>query len=297
VDCRQRCRANLKYFDTNMALPSQFLPASFSLGAVFVWGTSDFLGGYAARRSNAFVFTTIVHLSGLILMLGIAVAGHSPFPSQRGVAWTLAAGLSGGAGLAIFYRALASGRMGLTAPVAAVLSAAIPTIFGVFTEGVPHTVQVAGFVLAATGIWLISRPEDGSRPEGIGAAVFAGICFAGYYLFTKQAGDNSAVWLAAMSRAASFTVTAAIVLLGRNYQITREGIGIGVVAGVLDISGSVMFIRAAQTGRLDAAVVISSLYPAITVLLARLFLKEHFTRWKLVGMFAALLAVPLIAGR
>jgi len=279
-----------------MVPPSQFLPAAFSLGAVFVWGTSDFLGGYASRRSNAFVFTTIVHFSGLLLMLGIAIACHSPFPSRSGVAWALAAGLSGGAGLAIFYRALASGRMGLTAPVAAVLSAAIPTIFGMFTEGLPHSVQIAGFILAATGIWLISRPEDGNRPEGIGAAVFAGICFAGYYLFTKQAGDNSAIWLAAVSRAASFLLTGAIVVLGRNYQITREGVGIGVAAGILDISGSVMFIRAAQTGRLDAAVVISSLYPAITVLLARLFLKEHFTHWKLAGMFAALLAVPLIAG-
>src|SRR5271154_1873329 len=94
-----------------MALPSQFLPAGFSLVAVFVWGTSDFLGGYASRRSNAFVFTTVVHASGLLWMLGVAIASHSPFPSQSGVAWTLAAGFSGGAGLAIFYRALASGRM------------------------------------------------------------------------------------------------------------------------------------------------------------------------------------------
>jgi drug/metabolite transporter (DMT)-like permease len=280
-----------------MTPPLQFLPAGFSLGAVFVWGTSDFLGGYAARRSNAFIFTTVVHLSGLLFMFGVALAGQSQFPSPSGIAWTIAAGLSGGAGLAIFYRALATGRMGLTAPVAAVLSAAIPTVFGMFTEGVPRTVQVIGFVLAAAGIWLISRPEDGSRPQGIGAAVFAGVCFAGYYLFTKQAGSNSAVWLATLSRAASFVLTAVIVIFGRNYQITRDGIGIGVVAGILDTSGSVMFIRAAQTGRLDAAVVISSLYPAITVLLARLFLKEHFTRWKLVGMFAALLAVPLIAGR
>jgi drug/metabolite transporter (DMT)-like permease len=205
--------------------------------------------------------------------------------------------LSGGAGLAIFYRALASGRMGLTAPVAAVLSAAIPTIFGMFIEGVPHALQVAGFILAAIGIWLISRPEDGNSPEGIGAAVFAGIAFAGFYLFMKQAGNESAVWLSAISRVAAVSLTGTIVILGRHHQITSEGVGWGLVAGVLDISGSVMFIRAAQTGRLDAAVVISSLYPAITVLLARLFLKEHFTRWKVVGMFAALLAVPLIAGR
>jgi drug/metabolite transporter (DMT)-like permease len=280
-----------------MTLPLQFLPAGFSLAAVLVWGTSDFLGGYAARRSNAFLFTTIVHASGLFLMLGVALAVHSPFPSRAGLAWAVAAGLSGGGGLAIFYRALASGRMGLTAPVAAVLSAAIPTVFGMFTEGVPRAVQVAGFALAASGIWLISRPEDGNRPQGIGTAVFAGVCFAGYYLFIKQAGDNSAIWLAGVSRAASFVLTGVIVVLGRHYQLTRQGLGIGVVAGVLDTFGSAMFIRATQTGRLDAAVVISSLYPAITVLLARWFLKEHFTRWRLVGMFAALLAVPLIAMR
>lgn len=280
-----------------MVLPSQLLPVAFSLGAVFVWGTSDFLGGYASRRSNAFLFTTIVHLSGLLLMSGVAVAGHSPFPSRAGVAWALAAGLSGGGGLAIFYRALASGRMGLTAPVAAVLSAIIPTVFGILTEGAPRSVQVAGFVFAVAGIWLISRPEDGGRPQGIGAAVFAGICFAGYYLFIKQAGNDSAVWLSAISRVAAVSLTGTIVILGRHRQITSEGVGWGLVAGVLDISGSVMFVRATQTGRLDAAVVISSLYPAITVLLARLFLKERFTGWKMVGMFAALLAVPLIAGR
>jgi len=230
------------------------------------------------------------------MMLGVALAGHSPFPSRSSVAWALAAGLSGGAGLAIFYRALASGRMGLTAPVAAVLSAAIPTVFGIFIEGVPRVIQVVGFGLAAAGIWLISRPEDGSRPQGIGTAVFAGIAFAGFYLFIKQAGNDSAVWLAAVSRVAAVALTGTIVVLGRHRQITPQGVGWGLVAGVLDISGSVFFIRATQTGRLDAAVVISSLYPAITVLLARLVLKEHFTRWKVVGMFAALLAVPLIAG-
>jgi drug/metabolite transporter (DMT)-like permease len=280
-----------------MTLSAQFLPAAFSLGAVFVWGTSDFLGGYASRRSNAFVFTTIVHASGLLLMFAIALSGHSPFPSRTGIAWALAAGASGGAGLAIFYRALASGRMGLTAPVAAVLSAAIPTVFGMFTEGIPRTLQIAGFVLASAGIWLISRPEDGSRPQGIGTAVFAGIAFAGFYLFMKQAGNDSAVWLSAVSRIAAVSVTGTIVILGGHRQITPQGVGWGMVAGILDITGSVMFIRATQTGRLDAAVVISSLYPAITVLLARIVLKEHFTRWKVVGMFAALLAVPLIAGR
>jgi drug/metabolite transporter (DMT)-like permease len=279
-----------------MILPYAIVPAGFSLAAVISWGTSDFLGGYAARRANAFVLTAIAHVSGLVLMAGIAMATHAPFPSRTAVAWALLAGLSGGGALAIFYRALSTGRMGLTAPVAAVLGAAIPTAFGMFSEGLPHAIQIAGFAVAALGIWLISRPEDHSRPEGIGMAALAGVGFAGYYLCTKQAGDGSAFWIASMTKVSSFVLTGAVVLIaGSAREIDRRGTAFGIVAGCLDVTGSVLFIRASQTGRLDAAVVLTSLYPAITVLLARLFLKEHFTRWKALGMVAALLAVLMIA--
>jgi drug/metabolite transporter (DMT)-like permease len=281
-----------------MMLPSLSAPTAFSLVAVFSWGTSDFVGGYASRRTNAFLLTAIAHLSGLLLMASLALASHSPFPSQAALAWSLLGGLSGGGALAIFYRALSSGRMGLTAPVAAVLGAAIPTVFGMFREGLPQTAQISGFLLAAAGIWLISRSEDDSPPEGIGMAALAGVGFAGFYLCMKQAGDASAFWLAATSKVASFTLTGAIVLIGRiPRNIDRAGIAFGALAGCLDVIGSVLFIRASQTGRLDAAVVLSSLYPAVTVLLARFILREHFTRWKALGMVAALLAVPMIAWR
>jgi drug/metabolite transporter (DMT)-like permease len=292
---RRARRANLKY-PTRMIQPAQLLPASYALAAVFAWGASDFLGGYASRRANAFLLTAIAHISGLTLMATLAMATHAPFPSRTAVMWALAGGLSGGGALAIFYRALASGRMGLTAPVAAVLGAAIPVAFGMVHEGLPHTAQIAGFILAALGIWLISRSEDGGRPEGIGMAALSGIGFAGFYLCIRQAGDSSALWIAAISKIASFGLTGTLVLVGRSIrQIDRRGAVYGVVAGCLDIIGSVLFIRASQTGRLDAAVVLSSLYPAVTVLLARFILNEHFTRWKAVGMFAALAAVPMIA--
>jgi drug/metabolite transporter (DMT)-like permease len=281
-----------------MTLPSLSAPTTFSLAAVFAWGASDFIGGYASRRANAFVLTAIAHFSGMVLVATLALANHSLFPSCTAIAWALVAGVSGGGALGIFYRALATGRMGLTAPVAAVLGAAIPTAFGMFREGLPQAAQIIGFALAATGIWLISRTEDDSHPEGIGMAALAGIGFAGYYLCIKQAGDASAFWLAAVSKVSSFALTGAVVLLGRSArEIDRRGITLGVSAGWLDIIGSVLFIRASQTGRLDAAVVLSSLYPAVTVLLARLILKEHFTRWKALGMVAALLAVPMIAWR
>jgi len=286
-------------------VPSSFMPASpqlatatYGLAAVLAWGTSDFLGGYATRRANAFLFTTVVNIGGLLLMVTLASATHAPFPSARSAAWVLAAGVSGGAALAIFYRALSSGRMGLTAPVAAVLSAAIPAVVSMFTEGLPSRIAILGFLLAATGLWLITRSEDGATPEGIGLAVFAGIGFAGFYLCVRQAGSGSALWIATLTRTGALLITATVVLLSWNFRdITAAGLRWGVLTGCIDSLGTILFVRASQTGRLDEAVVISSLYPAVTVLLARVFLKEHFTRWRFVGLLAALAAVPMIAAQ
>src|SRR5271165_3076688 len=285
---------------SDMAAPPQVVSAVYGLCAVLAWGTSDFLGGYATRRANAFLFTTVVNLGGLILVGTLASASHAPFPSGRSAAWVLAGGTCGGAALAIFYRALSSGRMGLTAPVAAVLSAAIPTLFSIFTEGLPRAISILGFVFAGIGLWLITRAEDGSTPAGIGIAVLAGIGFAGFYLCIRQAGNGSALWMASLTRAGGLVITALIVGLialrqGSLLNITAAGLRWGVVTGCLDSLGTILFVRASQTGRLDEAVVISSLYPTITVILARIFLKEHFTRWRFIGLLAALAAVPMIA--
>jgi drug/metabolite transporter (DMT)-like permease len=277
-------------------MPAPVAPVSFSLGAVFSWGTSDFLGGVATRRASAFLLTTVTHLGGASLMLALAWLNHSSFPSRTSIGWAIGGGLCGGAALAIFYRALAIGKMGLAAPLTAVIAAIIPTLFGILTEGSPSKLQIAGFVLAGISIWLISRSEDHARPEGLGLAVLAAIGFAGFFLCAKQAGQGSALWLAGVSRCASLVLTGAIVLIGgQPREINLRSAALGAVAGCLDSSGTALFIRASQTGRLDSAVVISSLYPAITVLLARLVLREHLTRWKLVGMLAALAAVALIA--
>lgn len=276
----------------------QFVSAAYGLAAVAAWGTSDFLGGYATRRANAFLFTTVVNLGGLLLVGTLAMASHAALPTGRGALWVLAGGVSGGAALAIFYRALSSGRMGLTAPVAAVLGAAIPTLVSMSTEGLPGRIPLLGFVCAGLGLWLITRTENGGRPEGIGMAVLAGVGFAGFYLCIHQAGNGSAFWMATLTRGGGLIITALIVLLQRNFRdITAAGVRWGVLTGCIDSLGTMLFVRASQTGRLDEAVVISSLYPAVTVVLARIVLKEHFTRWRFVGLVAALAAVPMIAAQ
>jgi len=281
-----------------MPISPEYLPAAYALSAVGVWGASDFLGGIGARRVNAFLFTAVVHISGMVLMGGLALLVHAPLPGSMSLRWALLAGSVGGIALALFYRALASGKMGLTAPVAAVLGAGIPTIVTAFAQGFPGYRHVGGFVLAGVGVWLISRAEDGAgRPEGLGLAVLAGIGFAGFYLCINKAGVGSALWIAVVSRTASFLVTSAFVLFGRHLRaVPAPVLAIAILAGCLDITGSAVFIRAAQIGRLDEAVVLSSLYPAVTVLLARIFLHEHFSRARTVGMLAALVAVPMVAG-
>ncbi|MFZ0734405.1 MAG: DMT family transporter [Candidatus Sulfotelmatobacter sp.] len=280
---------------------SQLAPAAYSVAAVFIWGTSDFAGGFASRRANAFVVTAFSHFCACLLMLAIVFAQHGAFPDRASILWSLLAGALGGFSLAIFYRALASGQMGLTAPIAALLGAAIPTLVDIAFEGSPSKWSIAGFALAIIAIWLITRPESAGQndetghPKGVAAAALAGVGFAGFYLCVHQAG-GSPTWIALISRIASLGATSiAVAVTGAPLRLGRPAAALGLLAGFFDITGSVLFIYASQHGRLDEAVVITSLYPAVTVVLARLVLKEHFSRWKFIGLLAALAAVPLIA--
>src|SRR5260370_21864420 len=198
-----------------MSATPQFGAAAYSLAAVLAWGTIDFVGGYATRRANPFLFTSIVTGGGLLLMITLAEVSRAPFPSARSMTWVLAGGISGGGSLAIFYRALAAGRMGITAPVAAVVGAAIPTLFSMATEGLPGRAPIAGFLFAGCGLWLITRSEDGRRPEGVRLALFARIRFAGFYLCIRQAGQASPLWIATLTRAAGLLISGVIVSLRR----------------------------------------------------------------------------------
>jgi drug/metabolite transporter (DMT)-like permease len=234
-------------------------------------------------------------------MLAVAFYTAAPLPSRASILWSLAASSSGGFSLALFYRALATGQMGLAAPIAALIGAAIPTLADIALEGAPSRWSVAGFVLAILAIWLITRPEpqgendESGHPKGVALAALAGVGFAGFYLCIHQA-KGSPVFVAAIGRIASFTVTSIAVIATRApVRLALPPAILGMMAGFLDITASALFIYATQRGRLDEAVVITSLYPVVTVLLARLVLKEHFSRWKFVGLLAALAAVPMIS--
>jgi len=276
---------------------SNAAPIGLCLCTILSWGSSNFLGGYASRRANPFVLSAVSHLAALAFMILVAGALHVPFPSRHALLWAFGAGLAGGLALAILYGSLSSGRMGLAAPVVAVLSSGIPAIVTMVREGSRAT-RLIGFALAILGVSLISCTEDKTDKKAITLAVLAGCGFAAYSLSIKQAGTGSAMWIEVHSRVAAFLVTALVALCGQKIGHLDQRSGFwAATAGLLDTTGSVAFVRASQSGRLDTVVVVSSLYPVVTVLLALIFLREKLTRWKAVGVCATIVALPLVAGQ
>jgi drug/metabolite transporter (DMT)-like permease len=210
--------------------------------------------------------------------------------------WGAVAGLAGTAGLGFLLRGFATGRMGIVAPVSAVLATAIPVIFAGLTEGLPRQLQLLGFGLALVGIWLLSRPEPlGGRPAGLGMALLAGLGFGSFFTALSQIGETAVFWPLVAGRLAACTLLVALALATRRPVVPPHApLGLLVLVGLLDVAGNLFFLLAVQGGRLDVAAVLGSLYPAVTVILARLIVKEHMARLQVVGVVAAVLAIVLI---
>ncbi|HEX7960966.1 MAG TPA: DMT family transporter [Terriglobales bacterium] len=280
-------------------MPDQLAVAVLSLLAAITWGAGDFSGGIAARRADIFGVVAFAHAAGLAVMLALAQLWHEPWPTLHEFLWASAAGLSNGIAIAAFYRALAISKMGITAPIAAVITAVLPVIVGSAREGLPRSFQLAGFVLAMVAIWMIAKPEAGDgRPRGIGLAILAGLGFSGYLVLIRYSGSTSAFMSVALARLASLLLMFIIIMRNRRPWLPAPGpMWTAITAGIFDAIGGGFFLLAAQRGRLDVAAVLSSLYPASTVLLARIFLKEQLTLVQRIGITGALIAVPLIAAK
>ena len=278
---------------------NDYAVAGLSLASAACWGTGDFSGGMGAKGSNAFGVVVVAHTAGLVSMLALALATGEPMPSRMTMFWGAMAGFVGGLGLVSLYRALAIGAMGINAPVAAVITGALPVLYGIWKEGSPAPIQFVGFGLALVAIWMIALPSGGiGRPRGLGLAICAGIGFGGYLICSRQAATEAVFWPLVAARLASVLEMLVIVVASRQaWAPARRLLPWMIVAGICDSLGNMFFMFAVRHGRLDVATVLSSLYPASTVLLARFLLKEKLSRLQASGMLAALVAVPLIAAR
>lgn len=269
----------------------------FGLAASISWGTGDFSGGLASRRAHVFSVVLAAYAVGMVILPVLALAWSEPLPSWRDALWGASAGLAGTLGLTAFYRALAIGRMGINAPITAVLAASLPVIFSAFTQGLPGPLQLAGFVLALLSVALVSRPERASsRPEGLGLALLAGLGFGGFLILIGQVSAHAIFWPLASARITSLLFMIVFVRIRGEQMVPKKSVfPLILLAGSLDVAGNVFFILAAHAGRLDVASILSSLYPAVTVLLAAIILRERVSRIQAIGIALALGAILLIS--
>ncbi len=277
------------------------------LAASLFWGASDFLGGLATRKAHVVGVVAVAHGLSLGLLLLAALATHSPLPPQRFVLLGLCAGIVGGMALILYYQALSLGEMGLTTALTGLLTALVPVAHSFITQGSPKSTQVAGFVLAAAAIALIAYAPAGlPRPLALGLASIAGLCFGVFLVVLKLSSEYSLLWQLVFSRVASATLAGSIVIAmllrpGENAAAWRRQaeknrfLWIAGSAGVLEATGSLLYMQATREGRLDVAAVLASLYPVVTIVLAAWLLKERATSSQTVGMALALGAVVLVS--
>jgi drug/metabolite transporter (DMT)-like permease len=236
------------------------------------------------------------YIVALIILVILAIVRLEPFPPAIDLMWGVLAGLLVMAGFGFLLRGFASGRMGIVAPVSGVLATAVPVIFSVFREGLPRPLQLVGFGLALVSIWMLSRPEKlGGTPEGLGMALLAGLGFGGFFTALDQIGEDAVFWPLAAGRLAACIAVIGFLLFRRRPMLPKlPGLGVVLLLGILDVGGNLFFLLAVQTGRLDVAAVLASLYPAVTAILARLIAREYMARLQVFGLIVAILAIVLI---
>jgi uncharacterized membrane protein len=250
----------------------------------------------AAKRSNPYGVVIVAHTISLGLLLVLIAIIREPIPPVKDWLWGGAAGLTGGIGLLLLYRALAEGRMSVAAPVSALLAASLPVIVGIFQDGNPGALVLLGFILALAAVWLVSGGEGLKfRFDDIRQPVIAGFAFGAFFICLERASQASLWWPQVAIRIVSISSLSGYAMLTRqDWLPKRESLVPILLSSVLDTLGNASYAMSARMGRLDVAAVLGSLYPGATVLLAWVFLKEHISRVQTIGILLALAAIVML---
>jgi drug/metabolite transporter (DMT)-like permease len=280
-------------------IPAEFLVVFFGLIAAISWGAGDFSGGFASKRANVYSVVLITQLVGVFLLAASAHLMKEEMPPFGGMLWGAVAGIFISIGLLALYRGLSQGRMGFVAPISAVVAATVPVIYGSFYEGLPAVHQMVGFALALVAVWLIAGGEDkNSKIErtDLILPLIAGMGFGLFFISIDKVSDTAVFWpLTAARIAAVVTLIVFIALSKQVYLPPKNVLPVIIVAGIFDTGGNTFFALASQAGRLDIASILSSLYPAGTVLLAWLILKERMSLKQWIGVATAMIAIVFIS--
>jgi uncharacterized membrane protein len=278
----------------------------FALAAAVLYGGADFLGGTASRRADTLAVLAVSAPFGALVMIVAALVDGGPLLTS-GLGWAVAAGSAGGCGLIVFYRGLAIGPMSVVAPVSALVSTVVPVGVAV-AAGERQTAGVyLGALVCLVAIVLVSLE---ARPAGrrcgwretfraVGYGTLSGLAFGLFFLFLRDAGQSGAVfWPVTTARLTGTAVILAAIAwkgMGTNWRSADPRIlAAAIVSGATDATANVCYLLATHAGLFGIAVILTSLYPGITVLLARVVLGERMRAVQRVGLALAAAGVLLV---
>jgi drug/metabolite transporter (DMT)-like permease len=272
---------------------------ALALLASVTYGAADFLGGLAAKRSTTFSVVVVSQLAGLILMLLSLPFLPPASPTAIDIAWGVASGLAGGIGVALLYRGLAIGVMSVVAPVTAVCALIIPLIVGLIFGERPTGLAILGILLAIMAIVLVSQSEQIEKVKrataGVRIAIASGIAIGIFLVFLQRTGPLAGLWPLVAARGVSVAFFTAAGLISRETLIPRrQSMPIVIAGGALDMVANILYLLAVRQGLLSIVATLTSLYPASTIILARVVLRERLRPLQQAGVACAVLAIVLI---
>jgi drug/metabolite transporter (DMT)-like permease len=266
------------------------------LTAALLYGGSDFGGGVASRRFGPLRVTVIGSAVATALAWATLILVGGPGPSVRAVAWGLVSGLAGGIGTLVLYRGLARGQMSVVGPVSAVGAAVVPVGAGVALGERPSLLAVAGVLVSLPAIALVAASGSVRLGKGLFDGLAAGLAFGILFIGLAQAGRNAGLWPVACEQTGALVITLAVALKSRQpLRIPLRAAGVPVLAGASGMAATLAYFYATHFSMLAIAAVLVSLYPGVTVLLARALLHERFTPAQRAGLGLCALAVAAIA--
>ncbi|HEY7265145.1 MAG TPA: DMT family transporter [Trebonia sp.] len=268
------------------------------LAAALLYGSSDFGGGVASRHFGSLRVTVIGSAVATVLAWATLGVVGGPGPTVRAVAWGLASGLAGGIGTLVLYRGLARGQMSVVGPVSAVGAAVVPVAAGVALGERPGLVAIAGVLVSLPAIVLVaaSGPVRGKLRGGLLDGLAAGLAFGILFVGLAQAGRNAGLWPVASEQTGALLVTLAVAVKSRQpLRIPLRAVGLPVFAGASGMAATLAYFYATHFSMLAIAAVLVSLYPGVTVLLARTLLHERFSPAQRAGLGLCALSVAAIA--
>jgi drug/metabolite transporter (DMT)-like permease len=276
------------------------MTAALATLSAALFGTADFLGGLASRRHRALIVTVRSQMVGFVVMFVAAIAVPA-IVGVRDVGLGVFAGISGGIGVVSLYAGLATGRMGVVAPITAALSGTLPALFDLVRGTRVGATGIAGIVLALVSVVIVSltghQPgETDTSRRALVFAVISGVGFSGSLISYANTAHTSGFWPLVVGRTTTIVMlgVVALVRIG-NFKLDQTALRPAIGAGIFDGFANIAVIMAMRSGPLAIASVLAALYPVATVLLARYVLDERLHVWQQVGVVLALIAVVLSA--